>query len=361
MMKLIQRYDAAIDAGEIQSSKAQRQAVLILDEMRPTLAMRTWFFRRKACQGLYLYGPVGVGKTYVLDLFYNIVGDVPKARYHFHHFMQYIDAELRRLQGIRNPLERVAKRLASSARLLCLDEFLVHDVADALILADLLKQLISLGVVLVITANTRPDDLYLDGVHRERFIPAIELIKVHCTVMVLDDKADHRLGKISLPKAYLTPVNDENDAVFAAAFSSLSGQTERGGVIKIQNRDITYVKKGDVAIWFDFNVICSLPRSPLDYLEIADKYQTIFVSNVPVILPDDTTHALLLIHFIDVLYDKKAHLVLLAAAPPEGLYAKGPMRQTFLRTESRLKEMQSREYWSKSAILRRKVGDDDAL
>lgn len=355
-MNLRQRYDAAVSAGEIESSDAQRQVVHLLDDVAVLLNERTWLFKRKACNGLYLYGSVGVGKTYVMDLFYNMVNNVPKVRYHFHHFMQYIDAELRRLQGTRNPIESVAKKLAHRARLLCLDEFLVHDVADALILADLLKQLISLGVVFVITANTKPDDLYLNGVHRERFIPAIELIKAHCTVMMLSDQADHRIGKASQPKAYITPINAENQRVFAAAFKALAGQTQLNGVVSIQKRDIAYIEKGDVAIWFDFEVICSLPRSQLDYLEIADQYKTIFISNVPAILPDDITHALLLIHLIDVLYDKKIHLVLLAQALPEGLYPKGPMRQTFLRTESRLNEMQSRAYWLKTESFKYRAG-----
>lgn len=353
MMSMLQRYDAAIQSGEIKRSPAQREAVVALDNLLNDLSTRTWFFKRKSCHGLYLYGSVGVGKTYVLDLFYNSLPDRSKARFHFHRFMQHIDAELRRLQGTPDPLKSVAKRLARSARVLCLDEFLVHDVADAMILVDLLKYLLSFGVVFVITANTRPDDLYLGGVHRERFIPAIQLIQLHCMVMMLDEREDHRLGKMSMPQTYLTPCSETNEALLERSFDELAGLSSSDGMIRIQYRDIFYRKKGDVAIWFDFDVICGLPRSQLDYLELADKFSIIFVTNVPAILPDDTTRAVLLIHFIDVMYDRKVRLVLSAATSVEGIYPRGPMRETFLRTESRLKEMQSYEYWSRAEASRR--------
>ena len=348
MTQLLQRYDAAIQSGEIKPSPLQREAVLALDKLSMNLRERTWFFKHKPCHGLYLYGPVGVGKTYVLDLFYESLPDKHKARFHFHRFMQQVDAELRRLQGTPDPLISVAKNLARSIRVLCLDEFLVHDVADAMILADLVKHLLSLGVVFVMTSNTKPDDLYLGGVHRERFIPAIELIKMHCVVMMLDEHDDHRLGKASMPETYVTPCNLASQTTLEHSFDALAGQSQQEGAIQIQNRDIPYRKKGDVAVWFAFDVICNLPRSQLDYLELADKFSTIFVSDVPIILPDDTTHAILFIHFIDVMYDKKRRLVLSAEAPPEGIYQTGPMRETFLRTESRLKEMQSYEYWSRA-------------
>ncbi len=357
MTQLLQRYDAAIKSGEIKPSYAQREAVIALDKLSKVLQERTWFFRHKRCQGLYLYGPVGVGKTYVLDLFYESLPDKHKARVHFHRFMQQVDAELRRVQGAPNPLIRVAKKLANSIRVLCLDEFLVHDVADAMILADLLKHLVSLGVIFVITANTKPDDLYLGGVHRERFIPAIELIKTHCDVMILDEHDDHRLGKMSMPKTYVTPCNPASDVLLEQSFDELAGACEQEGQICIQNREILYRKKGDIAVWFEFDVICNLPRSQLDYLELADKFNIIFVSRVPMISPDDTTHAILFIHFIDVMYDRKIRLVLSAETTPEGIYPNGPMRETFLRTESRLKEMQSYEYWSKAEVSRRIVDE----
>jgi cell division protein ZapE len=357
-MTLLQRYDMAVSSHEIKFSLPQREAVVALDHLLSASCKRTWFFKPKACLGLYLYGPVGVGKTYVLDLFYQSLPEPSKARFHFHRFMQYVDAELRRLQGTANPVKRVAKKLAKTARILCLDEFLVHDVADAMILADLLKELVALNVILVITGNTKPDDLYLGGVHRERFIPAIELIKQHCLVMVLDEHEDHRLGKAAMPQTYLMPCNAEHEAIFEKSFHIEAGDAQSDGVIDIQNRMIPYVKKADKVIWFRFDVICHLPRSQLDYLELAEKFDVIFVSHIPQILPDDTTHAILFIHFIDVMYDKKIRLVLSADVSPEDIYPSGSMRQTFLRTESRLKEMQSYEYWSRASASRKILSDE---
>lgn len=352
-MTLLARYDGLVQAGEIQPSASQRDVVIALDALQSKLQERTWLFKPKRCQGLYVYGPVGVGKTYVLDLFYESLLVRKKARFHFHRFMQQVDAELRRLQGTVNPLVSVAKKMASTCRVLCLDEFLVNDVAHAMILAELIEHLLSFGVILVATANTKPDDLYLDGVHRERFIPAIELIKSHCMVMALNDVEDHRLGKASMPKTYITPHNEEGVRLLEDTFDKLSGTSSNSGLIQIQRREIFYKKKGDVAIWFDFDVICNLPRSSLDYLELAEQFRFIFISGIPQISPEDTTHAILLIHLIDVLYDKKIRLVVSSDVVVDAIYPAGPMRQTFVRTESRLKEMQSYEYWSRAEASQR--------
>ncbi len=350
-MSLLERYDGLVCAGEIESSDSQRHVVLALDALQAKLQERRWFFKPKSCNGVYVYGSVGVGKTYVLDLFYTSLFERKKARFHFHEFMQHVDAELRRLQGTENPLISVAKKMASSCRVLCLDEFLVNDVAHAMILAELIEYLFSFGLTLVATANTKPDDLYLGGVHRERFIPAIELIKSHCTVVALEDKDDHRLGKASMPQTYFCPHNDEVEQQMNAAFDKLAGKVDSAGLIDIQHRDIAYKKRGDVAIWFDFDVICNLPRSALDYLEIAQKFKLIFISRIPAIAPDDTTHAILLIHLIDVLYDRKVRLVVSSDVPLESIYPTGPMRQSFVRTESRLNEMQSYAYWTKASLM----------
>jgi cell division protein ZapE len=345
-MSLIQQYEVAIAQGEINNSFEQRNVVLALDTITKKLQEKTWFlpWRKPLIHGLYIYGPVGVGKTYVLDLFYQNLPDTHKARFHFHHFMQMVDGELRRLQGQKNPLRHIARAITRSIRVLCLDEFLVHDVADAMILADLLQQLILHDVILVATANLRPDDLYLDGVHRERFLPAITLINQHCDVMVIDDAQDHRLGRASELDAYLTPLNTYARETLDKQFKALAQIVTERGSITIQKREIDYVKMAGGAIWFEFNVICNLPRSQLDYLEIAARFDTIFLSNIPVIAADDTTHAILLINFVDVLYDRGVRLIVSAAAAPEALYVEGPMRISFQRTESRLKEMKSADY-----------------
>lgn len=345
-MLLMNQYDAAIAMGDIENSAAQRAVVLALDTIIDNLHAKKWYWPwgRSSIPGLYVYGPVGVGKTYVLDLFYQSVPDAHKARFHFHHFMQMVDGELRRLQGVRNPLQQIARALTQSTRVLCLDEFLVHDVADAMILAELLQQLLRHDVILIATANTRPDDLYLGGVHRERFLPAIALIKEHCQVMSINDTQDHRLDRAAQLDAYLTPLNVHSMEQLAQQFNGLASDSTEHGNILIQKREIEYVKMGASAIWFDFHAICNMPRSQLDYLEIAERFDTVFVSNIPVMRPDDTVHAILLIHFIDVMYDRGIRLIVSAEDLPAVLYKEGPMRTSFKRTESRLNEMQSADY-----------------
>ena len=213
-----------------------------------------------------------------------------------------------------------------------------------MILGELLQQLLKQGVVLVATANTQPDDLYLDGIHRERFLPAIALIKKNCEVMMLDDHKDHRLGRQLQQNMYLTPLNQATEEILTHEFNCYAQQALSDTVLTIQNRNIAYVKMSQRVIWFDFDVICNLPRSQLDFLEIADRFDTIFVSNIPVIAADDTTHVILFIHFVDVMYDRGIRLIISAAVAAEELYVQGPMLNSFQRTLSRLNEMQSADY-----------------
>ena len=347
-MTLMTHYDAAVAAGDIRDSPSQRQVVLGLEAVEEALLARKQSFRlpwrKQQVKGLYIYGPVGVGKTYVMDLFYQHVPESRKARFHFHHFMQRVDGELRRLQGTRDPLRQIAQSLAKSNRVLCLDEFLVDDVADAMILADLLQGLLERGVVLIATANTRPDDLYLYGVRRERFLAAIALIKQECTIVTMDDHRDHRLGRLAQVEAYLSPLTKKAHQALEQQFDAMTSSIVESGTLSVQNRLIECVKVGQHAVWFAFDVICNMPRSQLDYLEIAERFDTVFVSDIPAIDPDDTVRALLLIHFIDVMYDQGVRLIVSAAVPPRELYAKGAMCRSFKRTVSRLEEMQSVDY-----------------
>lgn len=348
-MSLVNQYDTSIEWGQIHSSPSQRQAIIALENVSIALGKKSWLpWYTPTIMGVYLYGPVGAGKTYAMDLFFNALTDIKKARYHFHHFMQMVDSQLRQLQGMRNPVKYIARTLARSIRVLCLDEFLVHDVADAMILADLLQALLHQNVILVATANTAPDDLYLDGVHRERFLPAIALIKEHCQVITVDDQTDHRLGKTPLLNAYFTPLTRATYEAFAHQFKIMAGDISKSGLVIVQKREIAYIQKGDEAIWFDFNVICNLPRSQLDYLELADRFKCIFVSNIPSIAAEDTIHAILFIHFIDVMYDKKTQVIISAEVTPDKLYPTGPLRESFKRTESRLQEMQSQDYFQRN-------------
>lgn len=353
-MSLIADYNRAVSSGEIRSDEAQKQLIPYLQRVSDDLHQtppRFFGLYQKDVKGLYLYGPVGVGKTYLMDLFYQYSGEPRKARFHFHHFMQQVDAQLRQLQGKKDPLRQIAVKIAKSTRLLCLDEFLVHDVAHAMILAELLQTLFSKGVVLVATANTRPDDLYLDGVHRGQFLPAIELLKQDCDVVSLEKISDYRLGRKPLPKAYLYPLNDASFHLLKEQFETLlevkSEKITWNGALTVQHRTISCLAFCDGIVWFDFSVICNVPRCQLDYLELADRFHTLFLSNVPILTKDDTSKVILFIHLIDVLYDRGVRLILSAASSIDKLYIEGAMLSAFQRTMSRLQEMQSEDYLSR--------------
>jgi cell division protein ZapE len=347
-MNLIAQYNNAVKRGDIVEDALQRQLLSPLETLSQALMApkKHWFNwgKRQPISGLYLYGPVGVGKTFLMDLFYDEVALAHKKRFHFHHFMQQIDAQLRRLQGQKNPLKRIATDFAKSTRLLCFDEFMVEDVAHAMILAELLHALFDNGVALVATSNTRPEDLYLNGLHRERFIPAIAAIKSHCQVLSLGDKRDYRLGRAPELNTYIFPLGSDALEQLRRQFEALAPMAQSAGLLRIQNRDIPYIKCAEHAIWFDFKVICNLPRSQLDYLEIAEKFDTVVISDIPLLSEKDTVFAILLVHFIDVMYDRGVRLILSAAVPIDELYKEGEMSQDFKRTSSRLQEMQSADY-----------------
>jgi len=343
---LMPHYDAAIARNEIQDDPLQRNILQHMERLAYDLAKpKRWFpmLEAQVIQGIYLFGPVGAGKTYLVDLFFEHIQEARKARFHFHHFMQQVDAQLRQLQGKKNPLEQVARNIAKSVRVLCFDEFLIHDVAYALILADLLQALIAQGVILVISSNTIPDELYRNGVHRERFLPAIAAIKRHCEVLKLDEPQDYRLGREPSIHTYLHPLNEQTNREMERQFNDL-GPADHGGTVVIQNRDIPYLKKGNSFIWFAFNTLCNLPRSQLDYLEIAEKYDTIYLSGIPKLTEGHTLQTIMFIHFIDVMYDRGIHVVLSAEVPIDALYLQGELLDTFKRTQSRLHEMQSVDY-----------------
>lgn len=346
-MTLIALYDEAVARGDLKEDPRQRELLLPLETLSQALcASKGWFswLTRKSLKGIYLYGPVGVGKTFLMDLFYENVTIPEKKRFHFHHFMQQIDAQLRRLQGQKNPLHRIASDIADSTRVLCFDEFMVDDVAYAMILADLLQALCDKGVILVATSNTAPDNLYLKGVQRARFLPAIAAIKSHCEIFDLGDKRDYRLGREPKINTYVIADRESASNQLRQQFDEFESARQLAGVLTIQHRDIAYIECAEHTVWFDFKVICNRPRSQLDYLELANRFDTIIVSNIPVLGENDTLFAILFIHFVDVMYDQGIRLILSADVPIDELYQKGEMLQVFKRTSSRLQEMQSTDY-----------------
>ncbi|OGV31307.1 MAG: cell division protein ZapE [Legionellales bacterium RIFCSPHIGHO2_12_FULL_35_11] len=353
-MSLMEKYDLAVKSKDIQDDLSQRKVVVELDKLNTNLNnLNSWFSFTKSSSinGLYIMGPVGVGKTYLMDLFYNNLALKKKARFHFHHFMQQIDKKLRELQGHSDPIIKVVQLLAKKVKILCLDEFLINDVAYAMIMAQLLKALFQQKITLVVTTNTAVDELYLDGVGRERFLGAIELIKKNCELIRLHGGHDYRVGRGHSLQSYLFPLNNENNKTLEDQFKLISKDEKASGEICILNRPIPFVKSGNNSIWFEFGEICDMPRCQLDYLEIANYFDTIFISNIPVLDKKDTVKTLLFMHFVDVAYDRGIRLVLSAEVPHEKLYSQGELFKQFARTVSRLEEMQSEDYIKRHAYL----------
>lgn len=298
--------------------------------------------------GLYLWGGVGRGKTWLVDLFFNQLPFEEKLRIHFHHFMRDTHEALNRLRGVKDPLDRVAESLANRARILCLDEFIVTDIGDAMILARLLEALFSRGVTLVTTSNTAPDHLYRNGLQRASFLPAIELLKRHTRVMHLDSATDYRLRYLQQATVYHTPLQPEVDARLREEFERLAPEPGReGGAITLYGREIAVRRLADDLIWFDFFAICGDQRSQADYLELARCYHTVLISDIPVLTAQLDDAARRFVFLVDEFYDRRVKLIISAAAGPLELYQGERLRAEFERAVSRLQEMQSIDYLSR--------------
>jgi cell division protein ZapE len=296
-------------------------------------------------KGLYVWGGVGRGKTFLMDAFYECVPYRRKRRIHFHNFMAEVHHELKLLAAEKDPLIALADNIAKSTRLLCFDEFHVSDIADAMILGRLLAALFERGVVLITTSNYPPEGLYPHGLQRQNFLPAIELLKRTLKEINVDGGNDYRLrAKIRAP-LYLVPANTENEACMNTMFARLSeGTAHELQHIEVQGRPIAVKKLASAVVWFDFNEICGGPRAQADYLEIAHKFPTVFLSGIPKMTAADDAEARRFTWLVDVLYDNNVKLVASAAALPSELYTDGVQAEEFVRTASRLTEMQSKDY-----------------
>jgi len=295
-------------------------------------------------KGLYLWGGVGRGKTFLMDMFYQSLPFTEKRRRHFHRFMHDVHVELQKLKAREAPLETVAENLARDARVLCFDELYVTDIADAMILANLFDAIFRRGVTLVVTSNQPPRELYKNGLQRQRFIPAIDLIEKHTAVLNVDSGIDYRLRHLTQAGTYLPSDDPQTLGRLEALFRDLSDGDQSGGSIEIEGRPIPVIRASETAVWFDFPAICEGPRSQLDYIEIACEFQSVIISGVPVF---DTTRedaARRFLALVDELYDRNVNLVLSAAAKPQELYQGERLKQPFPRAVSRLIEMQSEEY-----------------
>ncbi|MGQ0596970.1 cell division protein ZapE [Aquabacterium sp.] len=297
-------------------------------------------------KGVYMYGGVGRGKSFIMDCFYNAVPLQRKTRLHFHEFMREVHRQLHELKGVQDPLEVLAKRMSRKHRLICFDEFHVADVTDAMILYRLLDAMFRNRMSIITTSNFHPDGLYPNGLHRDRILPAIELLKSQLEVVNVDSGNDYRRRTLELANLYLTPLNDDTAQEMGDIFGKLAETADEDPELHIEHRVLKAKRRAGGVVWFDFQTLCGGPRSQNDYLELASRFHTVMLSDVPHMPVRMASEARRFTWLIDVLYDRKCKLVVSAEVPPEQLYTEGPMSHEFPRTVSRLTEMQSKEYLS---------------
>ncbi|CAA0114469.1 Cell division protein ZapE [BD1-7 clade bacterium] len=296
-------------------------------------------------RGLYFWGGVGRGKTYLMDVFYECLPFERKWRSHFHRFMQYVHEELRALDGEKNPLDIVARHIADKARVICFDEFFVTDITDAMILGGLFEKLFDMGVTLIATSNIVPDRLYENGLQRARFLPAIEQLKIHCEVVNVDGGVDYRLRALRQAELYYCPLDVGAQKSLEQSWASLvHDQCNADLDIEINGRMIPAQRESDGIAWFDFDALCDGPRSQNDYIELARIYHTVLLSNIPELGlgRDDQTRRF--INLIDEFYDRHVKLIVSAEKSIDTIYSGGNLAFEIERTQSRLLEMQSHEY-----------------
>jgi cell division protein ZapE len=295
-------------------------------------------------RGVYMYGGVGRGKSFLMDCFFNAVPLQRKTRLHFHEFMREVHRELADLHGVVNPLQELGHRIARRYRLICFDEFHVADITDAMILHRLLQALFENRVSIVTTSNFAPDDLYPNGLHRDRILPAIDLLKERLEVISVDAGVDYRQLTLQQVSIYHTPLGPAADEAMRQAFERLAEARDEDPVLKIEHREIRSRRRAGGVVWFDFKVLCGGPRSQNDYLEISSQFHTLLLSDVPQMSPRLASEARRFTLLVDVLYDRRVKLILSAAVPAEALYTEGPLAHEFPRTVSRLHEMASPEF-----------------
>jgi cell division protein ZapE len=347
-----ERYRLDLQRPDFASDSAQARAVEALQGVYEELISKPpqrRFGRSRLIwppvRGLYLWGGVGRGKTYLMDTFCDALPFTRKRRTHFHRFMLEVHERRKHYPNERDPLLRVADEIAETTRVLCFDEFFVADIADAMILGRLFEALFIKGLTLVATSNVAPDDLYKDGLQRDRFLPAIAQLKKHVSVLNVDGGIDYRLRALRGVELYLSPANAAADVRLAADFDRLASHHSQADVdLSINDRIIHARRISDSVAWFDFGELCEGPRSAADYIELARLYHTVVLTQVPQLRPDSEDAARRFINLIDEFYDRGVKLLMSAEVPLAQLYAGKRLVFEFERTRSRLTEMQSQEY-----------------
>lgn len=311
---------------------------------RRSNALKKLLSRPEVPRGVYLWGGVGRGKSFLMDAFFVTVPVTRKTRIHFHEFMRSVHRELGIVKGMSDPLDEVARRIARKYRLICFDEFHVSDVADAMILHRLLLKLFEYGTSFVMTSNYEPSTLYPNGLHRDRILPAIKLVQARMDVLNVDAGVDYRRRTLEQVELYHHPLTETAQASLQQAFERLSDTAPQDPVLTVENRSLKAVALGGSVVWFDFATLCGGPRSQNDYLELASRFHAVILSDVPRMTARQSSEARRFTWLIDVFYDHKVKLIISAECPAEELYTEGAMSGEFHRTVSRLLEMQSKEY-----------------
>ncbi|BAL96108.1 cell division protein ZapE [Rubrivivax gelatinosus] len=346
-------YEATLAERGYQSDPAQLRAIDALERCEREWAdykarrgnrITKLLVRPPIPRGVYMVGGVGRGKSFLMDCFFQAVPLVRKTRLHFHEFMREVHRELQDLKGTVDPLDELGRRIARRFRLICFDEFHVADVTDAMILHRLLQALFDNRVSIVTTSNFHPDDLYPNGLHRDRILPAIELLKAQLEVVDVDAGIDYRQRTLQQVATYHCPADAEAERALAEAFERLAEARDEDPLLHIEHRELRARRRAGGVVWFDFKTLCGGPRSQNDYLELASRFHTLILSDVPAMPPRLASEARRFTWLVDVLYDRRVKFLVSAEVPPEALYTDGPLAHEFPRTVSRLREMQSAEY-----------------
>ncbi len=373
-LTVLDYYQRTLERRGYVSDAAQMRAVERLQRLyeewtdykaRRSSALRRLVVRPRLPHGVYLWGGVGRGKSFLMDSFYLCVPLVRKRRVHFHHFMRDVHRELEELKGQEDPLALLARRIARRYRLICFDEFHVNDVADAMILGRLLKRTIELGVVYCMTSNYHPDELYKNGLRRDDFVTTIELIKSSLDVLNVDSGVDYRLRALEQVRVYHSPLGEAAGKALLDTFRQIAEVDEEFQELDVEGRIIPYVRRAGGVAWFEFHVLCGWGRSQHDYLDLARRFHTIIVSGVPSMGLELANEARRFTLMVDVFYDNRVKLVVSAAAPPDKLLDAEAVKKDvrlramvfeFDRTASRLIEMRTRDYLRQN----RRVADGEA-
>lgn len=364
MMTPLQRYQTLLAEQKISHDPAQAEVIEAFEALYHALTakqklfsrLKTTLFQRlhlsqSPITGLYLWGGVGRGKTFLMDLFFHSLPFRNKARFHFHRFMYYVHHALKRHQGKASPLAIIAKEFSRRTQILCFDEFYVSDIADAMILSELFRELFFQGVTLVATSNLAPEKLYYRGLQREKFLPTIDLIHTYCKIMSLVGKSDYRLAYLTQSEIYHYPLDEQADINLANYFEKLAPERWIADqILTITDRQLPTRACADSIVWFDFTELCEAARSALDYIEIARCFHTVLISGVRQMGPEKEDVARRFIALIDEFYERHVNLIVSAEVALPNLYQGERLSFEFQRTISRLTEMQSAEYLAKAHL-----------